>query len=363
MSRNDQIRVLIVDDSAIVRKILTETLSGEPGLQVVGTAPDPYVARDKILDLQPDVITLDIEMPRMDGLTFLRKLMHYHPLPVVVISSLAQHSCRAALEALESGAVEVLAKPGGPYSVGELRETLAAKIRAAAASRLRKPVPPSAIPVPKQSPPLPAAPPAVFPPDGIIAIGASTGGIEAISTLLRAFPENAPAVVVVQHIPAGFSRAFANRMNEVCAIDVKEAEDGDMLRPGLALVAPGDLHMVLRKSAAKYMVSVKTGPRVCYQRPSVDVLFCSVAEAAGPLAVAALLTGMGADGAQGLLKLRQVGAHTIAQDEATCVVFGMPREAIERGAAEKVLPLDRIAAALLAASGTPNRRPDRLLVS
>jgi two-component system, chemotaxis family, protein-glutamate methylesterase/glutaminase len=364
MSRENQIRILIVDDSAIVRKILAETLSGEPGLQVVGTAPDPYVARDKILDLQPDVITLDIEMPRMDGLTFLRKLMRYHPLPVVVISSLAQHSCRAALEAIELGAVEVLAKPGGPYSVGELRDTLGAKIRAAAASRLRKPQLPPPPPIPPADRlPIPAAAPAAFPPDSIIAIGASTGGIEAISRVLRAFPQNSPAVVIVQHIPPGFSRAFANRMNDACAIDVKEAEDGDILRPGLALVAPGDLHMVLRKSAAKYTVSVKTGPRVCYQRPSVDVLFCSVAEAAGPLAVAALLTGMGADGAQGLLKLRQAGAQTIAQDEATCVVFGMPREAIERGAAEKVLPLDRIASALLAASSMVNRRPDRLLVS
>jgi two-component system, chemotaxis family, protein-glutamate methylesterase/glutaminase len=364
MSRDNQIRVLIVDDSAIVRKILTETLSREPGLEVVGTAPDPYVARDKILDLQPDVITLDIEMPRMDGLTFLRKLMRYHPVPVVVISSLAQHSCRAALEALELGAVEVLAKPGGPYSVGELRDTLGAKIRAAAAARLRYVQPHVSTPVPaKQHLEIATVPATAFAPDSIIAIGASTGGTEAIANLLRVFPLDSPGVVVVQHIPPGFSRAFANRLNDSCAIDVKEAEDGDVLCPGMALIAPGDLHMVLRKSAGKYTVSVKTGPRVCYQRPSVDVLFFSVAEAAGPVAVAALLTGMGSDGAQGLLKLRQTGAHTIAQDEATSVVFGMPREAIERGAAEKVLPLNRIAPGLLAACSSPRRQPDRILVS
>jgi two-component system, chemotaxis family, protein-glutamate methylesterase/glutaminase len=360
MPRNNEIRVLIVDDSAIVRKILTETLSGEPGLQVVGTAPDPYVARDKILDLQPDVITLDIEMPRMDGLTFLRKLMRYHPLPVVVVSSLAQHSCRAAMEALELGAVEVLAKPGGPYSVGELRETLGAKIRAAAASRLRRPSPSPAAPgFPKERA---QVFPASFAPDRIIAIGASTGGTEAIASLLRVFPQDSPGVVVVQHIPPGFSRAFANRMNDVCAIAVKEAEDGDVLNPGVALIAPGDLHMVLRKCAGKYTVSVKTGPRVCYQRPSVDVLFSSVAEVAGHLTAAALLTGMGSDGAQGLLKLRQTGAYTIAQDEATCVVFGMPREAIERDAAAKVLPLNRIAQSLLTASCTPYRQAEPVLV-
>jgi two-component system, chemotaxis family, protein-glutamate methylesterase/glutaminase len=362
MPRNNEIRVLIVDDSAIVRKILTETLSGEPGLHVVGTAPDPYVARDKILDLQPDVITLDIEMPRMDGLTFLRKLMRYHPLPVVVVSSLAQHSCRAAMEALELGAVEVLAKPGGPYSVGELRETLGAKIRAAAASRLRPTASSDAPGLRREHPQVPPFSPASFAPDRIIAIGASTGGTEAIANLLRVFPQNSPGVVVVQHIPPGFSRAFANRMNDVCAITVKEAEDGDDLNPGLALIAPGDLHTVLRKSAGKYTVSVKNGPRVCYQRPSVDVLFSSVAEVAGPLTAAALLTGMGSDGAQGLLKLRQTGAYTIAQDEATCVVFGMPREAIERDAASKVLPLNRIAPALLTASCNPRRQAEPLLV-
>jgi len=335
-----------VDDSAIVRKILAEALAGEPDLEVVGAAPDPYVARDKILSLNPDVLTLDIEMPRMDGLTFLKKLMHFHPLPTVVISSLAQPSCRAAVEAMELGAVEVLAKPGGPYSVGELRHSLAEKIRAAAASRIR-----AAQPAVSAAAPPPMASHAAAT-GAVVAIGASTGGTEAIALVLRRLPEDCPGLVIAQHIPPEFSRAFANRLNDTCALTVKEAADGDALRPGLALIAPGDFHMLLRKGPSGYFVNVKTGPRVCYQRPSVDVLFSSVAEAAGASAAAAILTGMGADGARGLLKMRQAGARTIAQDEASCVVFGMPREAIALGAAEQVLPLDRIANAILAASAS-----------
>ena len=346
-----KIRVLIVDDSAIVRKILTEALADEPDLEVVGSAPDPYVARDKILALQPDVLTLDIEMPRMDGLTFLKKLMVFHPMPTVVISSLAQPSCRAAIQALELGAVEVLAKPGGPYSVGELRTTLAAKIRAAGAARVRPVEPPGAG---KSSPASTSAAPALgfnaaSDPEAVIAIGASTGGTEAIATILTSLPASSPAIVIAQHIPPEFSRAFANRLNDLCALEVKEARDGDALRSGRALVAPGDFHMLLRGSGGRYLVNIKSGPRVCYQRPSVDVLFLSVAEAAGSHAVGVLLTGMGNDGSQGLLKMRQAGAHTIAQDEATCVVFGMPREAIQIGAAETVLPLPAIAGAMLAA--------------
>jgi len=358
MPRGRLIRVLIVDDSAIVRKILTETLAAEPDFEVVGSAPDPFVARDKILALSPDVLTLDIEMPRMDGLTFLRKLMHFHPMPVVVISSLAQPSCRAAIQALELGAVEVLAKPAGPYSVGELRQSLAAKIRAAAGARLRVEPPPTATaPAPVAKPPtvLPAVSSQSL--SNIIAIGASTGGTEAIATVLRAFPKETPGIVVVQHIPPQFSRAFACRLDEMCQIDVKEAEDGDTLRSGLALIAPGDFHMLLRKSGGRYFVNVKTGPRVCYQRPAADVLFFSVAEAAGANAVGALLTGMGSDGAQGLLKMRQAGARTIAQDEASCVVFGMPREAIQLGAAGQVLPLDRIASALLSSRAASPQAP------
>jgi len=361
MHENRRIRVLIVDDSAIVRKILSEALSAEPDLEVVGTAPDPFVARDKILALKPDVLTLDIEMPRMDGLTFLRKLMHFHPLPAVVISSLAHTSCQTAIQAMELGAVEVLAKPGGPYSVGELKNTLAAKVRAAACARLRR-VEPKALPLPGNdraptfgSPASAAVPisPEVplrssLPTGTVIAIGASTGGTEAISAVLTKLPKDSPPIVIAQHIPPVFSKAFANRLNETCAVEVREAEDNDILRPGLCLVAPGDFHMLLRSVGGAYRVSVKTGPRVCYQRPSVDVLFTSVAETANSAAVAVLLTGMGSDGAQGLFKLRKCGAHTIAQDETTCVVYGMPREAVQLGAAIQVLPLTGIAAAILA---------------
>jgi two-component system chemotaxis response regulator CheB len=350
MLADRRIRVLIVDDSAIVRRILTEALSGESDIEVVGTAPDPYVARDKILALKPDVLTLDIEMPRMDGLTFLKKLMHFHPMPTIIISSLAQTSCLAALQALEFGAVEVLAKPGGPYSVGELRQSLAQKVRAAAAARIRLPEPAGTAREAKPSAPSRLAAPAL-PPGTVLAIGASTGGTEAIAAVLTRLPQSCPGIVITQHIPAQFSRAFANRLNTLCAMDVKEAEDGDVLRNGLALIAPGDFHMLLRHSGGRYYVSVKTGPRVCYQRPSVDVLFSSVAEAAGAEAVGVLLTGMGNDGAQGLLRMRQAGARTIAQNEATCVVYGMPREAVALGAAAQVLPLTAIAEAMLASRG------------
>jgi two-component system chemotaxis response regulator CheB len=355
MPANRKIRVLIVDDSAIVRRILSEALSGEDDIEVAGTAPDPYVARDKILALRPDVLTLDIEMPRMDGLTFLRKLMHFHPLPAIVISSLTQPSCHAAIQALEYGAVEVLAKPGGPYSVGELRHDLAQKVRAAAASRIRRPE--EAIsPREAKASLLSRLTAAAFPAGTVLAIGASTGGTEAIANVLTRLPQACPGIVVAQHIPAQFSRAFARRLNELCAMEVKEAEDGDTLRAGLALVAPGDFHMLLRNTGGRYYVNVKSGPRVCYQRPSVDVLFASVAEAAGADAVGALLTGMGNDGAQGLLKMRQAGARTIAQNEATCVVYGMPREAVELGAADQILPLPAIAEAMLA--GRARRDPD-----
>lgn len=350
MSRDRPIRVLIVDDSAIVRKILSEALTGEPDIEVAGTAPDPYVARDKILALKPDVLTLDIEMPRMDGLTFLRKLMDYHPMPVIVISSLGQASCKAALEALESGAVEVMAKPGGPYSVGELRMAIAGKIRAAAAARLRTRAARSETLSPsKATAARTAGLPNGFDLTKIIAIGASTGGTEAIADVLTHLPEHTPGILITQHIPANFSRAFAERLNSICRIHVKEAADGDELAPGLALIAPGDFHMVLRKRPGGYFVAVKDGPRVCYQRPSVDVMFRSVAQIAGSHAVGVLLTGMGSDGAAGMLEMKQAGAETIAQDEASCVVFGMPREAIRMGGVDHVQPLANVAGAILAA--------------
>jgi two-component system chemotaxis response regulator CheB len=359
LSPKRRTRVLIVDDSAIVRKILSDALASEPDLEVVGTAPDPYVARDKILALKPDVLTLDIEMPRMDGLTFLRKLMHFHPLPAVVISSLAQDSCLVAIQALELGAVEVLAKPGGPYSVGELRQTLAAKVRAAACARVRRAGPAKQPPV--SEPAGPALVCSALSTGSIVAIGASTGGTEAIAAILSHVPRDCPPIVIAQHIPAVFSKAFADRLNRTCAIEAREAQDDDELRPGLALIAPGDLHMMVRREGARCFVTVKTGPRVCYQRPSVDVLFTSVADVAGSGAVGVLLTGMGKDGAQGLLKMRNAGAHTIAQDEASCVVYGMPREAAELGAAASVLPLPSIASAMLSPSvvGLPARPLDR----
>jgi two-component system, chemotaxis family, protein-glutamate methylesterase/glutaminase len=339
MAPERRVRVMVVDDSAIVRRILTDALAGRPDIEVVATAPDAYVARDKILALEPDVITLDIEMPRMDGLTFLRKLMQHHPMPVIVISSLGQASCEAAITALGNGAVEVLAKPGGPYSVGDLVTVLPQKILAAAAARIRRPAPEAAAPVAMVPHPLPVRPGLVK----LIAIGASTGGTEAVEAVLRRMDPACPGIVITQHIPAGFSRAFAERLNRVCPIAVKEASDGDHVQNGCALIAPGNFHMLVRRSAQGFFVSVKDGPRICYQRPSVDVLFSSVAEAAGQSAVGAILTGMGHDGAQGMAKMHAAGAYTIAQDEASCVVFGMPREAIAAGAVDRVLPLGSIA--------------------
>jgi two-component system chemotaxis response regulator CheB len=344
MNNRRKTRVLIVDDSAIVRRILAEAIGAEKDLEVVGTAPDPYIARDKILTLRPDVITLDIEMPRMDGLTFLRKLMHYHPLPVIVISSLGQASCRASLEALHLGAVEVLSKPGGPYSVGEMKLDLPAKIRAAAASRVAHPAPPAK----PDRETVARAQTGPFAPGKVIAIGASTGGTEAIREVLMGLPADSPGILITQHIPPVFSLAFAKRLDQICPMHVKEACDGDAVVPGLALVAPGNLHLLLRKNGGGYRVQLKDGPRVCYQRPSVDVMFSSVAEAAGADAVGVLLTGMGADGAQGLLRMKRAGARTIAQNEETCVVFGMPREAIQLNAADRVVALHRVPEAIRA---------------
>jgi two-component system chemotaxis response regulator CheB len=333
-----KIRVLVVDDSAIVRKIITEVLSREPDLEVVGTAPDPYVARDKIVHNRPDVITLDVEMPRMDGLTFLKKLMHYHPLPVIIVSSLTPKGGALALQALELGAVEVLAKPGGSFSVGDLGAELVQKIRVAAHVRF------SPRRTSEDSPPTPPSrlTPLAVTSEKIIAIGASTGGTEAIKEILIRLPQNTPGTVIVQHMPPKFTTSFAERLNQLCAMEVKEAEDGDSVVTGRVLLAPGNFHMLLKRSGARYYVQVKNGPPVHHQRPSVDVLFNSAALTAGPNAVGVILTGMGADGAEGLLAMKERGAYTIAQDESSCVVFGMPKEAIKRGAVQKVLPLSRI---------------------
>ena len=338
---SNKIKVMVVDDSAIVRKILSETIALEKDMEVIATAPDPYVARDKILVFKPDVLTLDIEMPRMDGLTFLKKLMKFHPMPVIIISSLTKASCEISLEALASGAVEAMEKPGGPYSIGELREGLAQKIRAAAGARVAVP---RVAPV---APPLVAKTVPGMKSDMVIAIGASTGGTEAIHDVLIQLPSNIPGIVITQHIPKQFSTSFAKRLDRVCSFEVKEAEDGDEVRPGRALLAPGDFHMVLRSKSGGYYVQIQDGPKVCYQRPAVDVMFASVANCAKSHAVGVLLTGMGADGAQGMLSMRNAGARTIAQNEQTCVVYGMPREAVKLNAAEQVLPLQDIPASIV----------------
>jgi two-component system, chemotaxis family, protein-glutamate methylesterase/glutaminase len=333
------IRVLIVDDSALVRKILSEELARDPEIQVVGTAPDPYVARDKIVQLTPDVVTLDVEMPRMDGLSFLRKLMKYHPMPVIVVSSLTTHGGDMAMEALEIGAVEVMCKPAGAYTVGDMSRDLIMRIKAAARVSFRQPAETNGT-VPAVAEPAPVLRRTTL---KVVAIGASTGGTEALKTVLTRFPVNAPPTVVVQHMPAQFTTSFAQRLNELCQIEVREAVDGDTLRPGLALLAPGNFHMLLQRMGAVYSVAVKDGPRVHHQRPAVDVLFRSVARFAGSNAVGAILTGMGADGAAGMLEMRQAGARTVAQDEATCVVYGMPKEAVNAGAVERIVPITKVA--------------------
>ncbi|ACB73719.1 protein-glutamate methylesterase/protein-glutamine glutaminase [Opitutus terrae] len=336
---NRRIRVLIVDDSAVVRRLVTEALRADPEIEVVGTAADPYVARDRIKELDPDVLTLDLEMPRMDGLTFLRILMDQHPMPVVIMSSLSQKGSDYALEALRLGAFDVLGKPSGAYSFGDLGAQLIARVKAAGGARLRRPSTGTA-----------AAPVRTAPRTGaasarqLILLGASTGGTEALREVLTRLPAGLPPIAVVQHIPPVFSKAFADRLSAQCAFEVREAADGDMLKPGLALIAPGNFHLMVQWHADHYRARVTTGPQIWHQRPAVDVLFKSAADCgAAPHAIAGVLTGMGKDGAEGLLRLRGLGAITFAQDEASCVVYGMPRAAWENGAAQRQIPLDRIA--------------------
>jgi two-component system chemotaxis response regulator CheB len=345
MTRN--IKVLIVDDSAIVRKVLSEELSREKEIEVVGTAPDPYVARDKIVRLRPDVITLDIEMPRMDGLTFLKKLMRHYPIPVIIVSSLTRAGGTLAMEALSLGALEVISKPSAAYSVGDMSVQLAEKIRAVASVNLKDKIRQDAEKSDAPPKPVTASLALSKTTNKIIAIGASTGGTEAIKAVLLGMPPNAPGILIVQHMPAKFTTSFAERLDSLCTIHVKEAADGDSVANGTALIAPGNFHMLLRRSGANYYVQVKNGPMVHHQRPSADVLFRSVADYAGANAIGIILTGMGADGAEGMLKMRQAGARTIAQDEQSCVVFGMPKEAIKLGAVEKVVALSQVTKASL----------------
>ncbi|GEJ59228.1 protein-glutamate methylesterase/protein-glutamine glutaminase [Anaeromyxobacter diazotrophicus] len=338
-------RVLVVDDSAVVRQIFSRELAKDPELEVVGSAPDPYVARDLIVQKKPDVLTLDLEMPRMDGITFLRKLMHYYPLPVVVVSSLTPAGGELALEALAAGAVDVMCKPGASFTVGDMAAQLVEKVKAAAHVDLkRRAAAPAAGGAAVAPRPVPALTRTTH---QILAVGASTGGTVALEQILRAFPPNAPGTLITQHMPEMFTRYFADRLNQIARVEVREAADGDSVVPGVVLIAPGNKHMLLRRSGARYYVQVRDGPRVNRHRPSVDVMFRSVAQVAGRNAVGVILTGMGGDGAQGLLEMRQAGARTLGQDEASCVVYGMPKVAADLGGVEKVVPLAEMAGEIL----------------
>ena len=348
-----RIRALVVDDSSVVRHAISDALRRDPEIEVVGTASDPYEARDKILQLNPDVLTLDIEMPRMDGLTFMRVLQKHRPMPVVVVSSLTQTGSRAALDALEAGAVDVIGKPTSAWSIGELGTQLCQRVKGAAVASLHRQFAGNAAPKP---PSLTNS--ARFNPRQIILLGASTGGTEALKYLLTRLPDGLPGICIVQHIPPVFSRTFAERLSEVCAFEVREAVSGDEIQPGLALVAPGDYHMMIFWDSGRYRVVLNQGPAVHYTRPAVDMLFNSAATCAGRHAVAGLLTGMGSDGAQGMKKLQTAGAATFAQNEATCVVYGMPRAAVKLSAADQVLPLDEIPDSLVRSVLSQNGNDD-----
>ncbi|UUR08333.1 protein-glutamate methylesterase/protein-glutamine glutaminase [Sphingomonas glaciei] len=353
----NKIRVLIVDDSAIVRKIMTEVLEADPEIEVMGTASDPFAAAKRIQIEMPDVITLDVEMPRMDGITFLRKLMTQCPVPVVMCSSLTESGSETLLQAMEAGAVDIILKPkvGVADHLAEHNLQIRDTVKAAAKARIRgrahaKPL------VPQEK----LTADAVLPPptrramsqttEMVVCLGASTGGTEALRQVLEVLPANSPGIIVVQHMPEHFTRAFAKRLNTLCQADVKEAVDGDAVLRGQVLIAPGGKHMMLERRGARYYVSVRDGPLVSRHRPSVDVLFRSVAQAAGSNAVGVIMTGMGDDGARGMLEMKQAGARTFAQDEATSIVFGMPKEAIAHGGVEKIVPLGLIAHELLQAS-------------
>lgn len=331
------IRVLIVDDSAVVRSVFQQELSRDADIQVIGTAPNPYVARDIIVREQPDVITLDIEMPRMDGVTFLQKIMHFMPTPVIVVSSLTAKGSQLALDALAFGAVDVMCKPGAAYTVGDMARDLIEKIKIATTVPVRK----RELPRAGQGE-IVAAKALTRTTNQIVAIGASTGGTVALDHLFRTFPANFPGVIVSQHMPSGFTKSFAERLDSFSAMHVKEAETGDSVVPGVALIAPGSKHLLLRRSGARYYAEVKDGPLVNQHKPSVDVMFRSVSKTAGKNAVGIILTGMGGDGAKGMLEMKNEGATNFAQDEKSCVVFGMPKVAIEMGGVDFVLPLDKI---------------------
>ncbi|MBI5170873.1 MAG: chemotaxis response regulator protein-glutamate methylesterase [Candidatus Eisenbacteria bacterium] len=342
-------RVLIVDDSAIMRQLLTEILSQDPSLEVVGSASDPFVARDKIKALHPDVLTLDVEMPRMDGLSFLEKLMRAHPMPVLMISSLTEQGAATTLRAMELGAVDFVTKPKLDVRTGtlDLADEIVEKVKAASRAHVRPRRAPDGAPR--------AAATVAHAPAGallqgtpkVIAVGASTGGTVALREFLVPLPPDTPGIVIVQHMPANFTKSFAERLDSQCQMRVKEAVDGDRILPGHVLIAPGNFHMSVQRSGASYSVRVFSAEPVNRHRPSVDVLFDSCAQAVGANALGVILTGMGNDGAKGMFAMRRAGARTFAQDEASCVVFGMPREAILAGGAEHTLPLHDLPQALL----------------
>jgi two-component system, chemotaxis family, protein-glutamate methylesterase/glutaminase len=343
-----RITVLVVDDSSVVRQALSEVLSSDPALEVIGTAGDPYLAVEKIARQVPDVITLDIEMPRMDGLTFLQKLMVQHPIPVIIISSLVGKGAESAWKALEYGAVEIIAKPqlGTKQFIEESRITICDAVKAAFRAGVKKRNIPEEV-VPKLNADVMLARASsnamVQTTEKIISVGASTGGTDALRVFLEALPADAPGIVIVQHMPEHFTRSFADRLNGLCRVSVKEAETNDSVIRGRVLIAPGSKHMLLKRSGARYYVEVRDGPLVSRHRPSVDVLFRSTARYAGSNAIGIIMTGMGDDGAKGMKEMKEAGAYTIAQDEATSVVFGMPAEAIKLGGVDKILPLHSIA--------------------
>lgn len=350
-SAQKKVRVLIVDDSAFVRSFLERELSRDSEIEIVGTAPDPYIARDKIVELDPDVVTLDIEMPRMDGITFLRKLMKHYPIPVIIISSVAGQGSKAALDALSYGAVDVMCKPTSAYSIGDLSIELIDKIKSAALLKGTSKFGPRAqddMPTSSSIAKPLAVSRKLTPKSGrIIAIGASTGGTQALQSILTELPPDTPPIVIVQHMPEHFTKLFADRLNELCRIEVKEAEDGDIACPGRALIAPGGYHMLLKKNGGGYYVQVKQGPLVSRHRPSVNVLFKSVAICAGDKALGVILTGMGNDGAEGMKEMHDTGALNIAQDEQSCIVYGMPKEAVAHGGVDHVVHLDNIPETIL----------------
>ena len=340
------IKVLIVDDSAVIRNLLEHILNSDPQIKVVGTAIDPFMAREKIVQLKPDVLTLDIEMPRMDGVTFLGKLTKHHPIPTVIISSLSQKGSQMALQALAHGAVEVLTKPAINVKEGldQIRGPIINAVKAAAQARLSPlKVNPAVnlLPIQKPSTAL------LKTTHQILAIASSTGGIEALKILLPGLPADIPGTIIVQHIPPVFSKTFAESLNKICLFEVKEAEDGDRVVPGRVLIAPGNFHVELTRSGAYYYVKLHQAPPVHGVRPAADILMSSVAKLAGSNASGVVLTGMGKDGAQGLLEMKKAGAFTIAQNEESCVVYGMPREAVEIGAVDEILSLDKISARLI----------------